>query len=478
MQTSRLVKLLICIAVFLLLWFLPASVFGIDGLTVVQHRVIALFIFGALMWILEAIPIWTTSILIIVMMILTVSDSMFAPLDFSDIDAEGFGKVVSHKSIMASFADPIIMLFMGGFALAIAATKCGLDVNLARVLLKPFGTRSEIVLLGFMIVTGIFSMFMSNTATAAMMLAIVAPVLSQLPGKGKIAMAMGIPVAANVGGVGTPIGTPPNAIALGYLNSAESGLDVTISFGQWMVAMVPFVIILLVLSWFLLIKLFPFTKKNIEFSINGSFRKDREAIIVYVTFIATVILWVTDRYTGIDSNSVAMIPLAVFAVTGIMGKEELKQINWDVLWLVAGGFALGVGLNQSGLAKALVSSIPFDTWSPVAVIAGSGLICFTMSTFMSNTASTALLVPILAAMASGMTEVLAPFGGATTMLLGVAVCASMAMSLPISTPPNALAYGTGNITQGQMAKSGLIIGAVGMILGYATLFFAAKIGLF
>lgn len=474
METNRLVKLLICIAVFLLLWFLPASIFCIDGLTVIEHRVIALFVFGALMWILEAIPIWTTSILIIVMMIVTVSDSMFLPLNHSG--EEGFGTLISHSAIMSSFAHPIVMLFMGGFALAIAATKCGLDVNLARVLLKPFGNRSEIVLLGFMIVTGIFSMFMSNTATAAMMLAIITPVVAQLPGKGRIAMAMGIPVAANVGGVGTPIGTPPNAIALGYLTQ-NPDLGVSISFGQWMMVMVPFVIILLAFSWFLLIKLFPFSKKRVEITINGSFRKDREAIIVYVTFIATVILWVTDRYTGIDSNSVAMIPLAVFAVTGIMGKEELKQINWDVLWLVAGGFALGVGLNQSGLAKSLVASIPFDTWPPVAVIAGSGLICFTMSTFMSNTASTALLVPILAAMATGMTDVLAPFGGAVTMILGVAVCASMAMSLPISTPPNALAYGTGLITQGQMAKSGLVIGVVGMLLGYATLVLAVKLGL-
>lgn len=474
METNRLVKLLICIAVFLLLWFLPASIFCIDGLTVIEHRVIALFVFGALMWILEAIPIWTTSILVIVMMIVTVSDSMFLPLNHSG--EEGFGTLISHSAIMSSFAHPIVMLFMGGFALAIAATKCGLDVNLARVLLKPFGNRSEIVLLGFMVVTGIFSMFMSNTATAAMMLAIITPVVAQLPGKGRIAMAMGIPVAANVGGVGTPIGTPPNAIALGYLTQ-NPDLGVSISFGQWMMVMVPFVIIILAFSWFMLIKLFPFSKKRVEISINGSFRKDREAIIVYVTFIVTVILWVTDRYTGIDSNSVAMIPLAVFAVTGIMGKEELKQINWDVLWLVAGGFALGVGLNQSGLAKSLVTSIPFDTWPPVAVIAGSGLICFTMSTFMSNTASTALLVPILAAMATGMTDVLAPFGGAVTMILGVAVCASMAMSLPISTPPNALAYGTGLVTQGQMAKSGLVIGVVGMLLGYATLVLAVKLGL-
>lgn len=477
MQTNRLVKLLICIAAFLVLWLMPRTAFGIDGLTEIEHRVIALFVFGAMMWVLEAIPIWTTSVLLIVMMIVTVSDSMFAPLNASG--ADGFGTLISHRSIMASFADPIIMLFMGGFALAIAATRCGMDVNLARVLLKPFGTRSEIVLLGFMLVTALFSMFMSNTATAAMMLAIVTPILKQLPanGKGRTAMIMGIPVAANVGGVGTPIGTPPNAIALSYL-TRHAELDVDISFGQWMMVMVPFVVVLLAFSWFLLTRIFPFSQKSVTIKIEGSFRRDREAIIVYVTFAVTVLLWVLDKVTGIDANSVAMIPLAVFAVTGIMGKEELKQINWDVLWLVAGGFALGVGLQQSGLAKTLVTSIPFHTWPPVIVIAGSGLICYTMSTFMSNTATTALLVPILAAMATGMKDVLAPYGGSETMLLGVAVCASMAMALPISTPPNALAYGTGAIKQSEMAKTGIIIGVVGMLLGYATLIGAVKLGLF
>ena len=114
----------------------------------------------------------------------------------------------------------------------------------------------------------------------------------------------------------------------------------------------------------------------------------------------------------------------------------------------------------------------------MAVIAGSGLICFLMSTFMSNTASTSLLVPILAAMATSMQDVLAPFGGAETMILGVAVCASMAMALPISTPPNALAYGTGLVTQAQMARTGLIVGTVGIVLGYVTLILAVKLGLF
>ncbi len=476
MDKNRLIKLLVALVAFFVLWFLPADCFGMADLTVIEHRVIAVFVLGALMWILEPIPIWTTSIGIIVLMILTVSDSMFAPL--KDTADPLFGTLISHKSIMASFADPIIMLFMGGFALAIGATKVGLDVNLARVLLKPFGTRSEIVLMGFMIVTALFSMFMSNTATAAMMLAIIAPVLAQLPveGKGRIAMALGIPIAANVGGIGTPIGTPPNAIALRYLTE-HSELGVHIGFGDWMAAMVPIMLVVLAFSWFVLLKLFPFTKKQITFDIQGKFRTDTQAMIVYITFAVTVILWLTDSLTGINSNCVAMIPLAVFAITGVMGKKELQEINWDVLWLVAGGFALGVGLSGSGLARHMVDSIPFDTWPPFVVLLGSGFICYLMSTFMSNTASAALLIPILAAIATGMGDVLGAYGGAETMLIGVALCASLAMALPISTPPNALAYATGVIKQSQMASSGILIGIFGMIVGYVMLFGAVKLGI-
>ena len=132
-------------------------------------------------------------------------------------------------------------------------------------MLRPFGTQSRYVLLGFILVTAVFSMFLSNTATAAMMLTFLTPVLKALPadGKGKIGLAMAIPVAANVGGMGTPIGTPPNAIALKYLNDPE-GLNLNIGFGEWMSFMLPYTIIVLFIAWFILLRLFPFKQKNIE----------------------------------------------------------------------------------------------------------------------------------------------------------------------------------------------------------------------
>ena len=212
------IMLPVVLAITLFLWLVPTTFFGIDGLTVTEQRTIAIFVFAALMWMFEIIPTWTTSVLVIVIMLLTISDSSMSFMRGSGIPAE-MGTFVSYKSILATFADPVIMLFLGGFVLAIAATKVGLDVQLARILLKPFGKRSEFVLLGFLFVIGIFSMFMSNTATAAMMLTFLAPVLKTLPadGKGRIGLALAIPVAANLGGIGTPIGTPPNAMLCSIL---------------------------------------------------------------------------------------------------------------------------------------------------------------------------------------------------------------------------------------------------------------------
>ena len=467
------IKLLIAIAIGVVIWALPTDVFGIENLTLIEQRVIALFCFATVMWITEAIPSWTTSVAIIVILLFTCSDSALCL--FMDHPAEELGTVISHTSIMACFANPIIMMFIGGFILAIAATKSGLDVKLAKVLLKPFGTKSENVLLGFLLVTGLFSMFLSNTATAAMMLTFLAPVLKSLPanGKGKIALALAIPIGANIGGIGTHIGTPPNSIALSYL-ADPNGLNMQIGFGQWMMVMCPYVIILLFIAWFILKTLFPFTQKQIELHIEGETKSDWRSVVVYVTFAITVLLWMFDKYTGINSNVVAMLPVGVFCTCGIITRRDLEEINWSVLWMVAGGFALGLSLQDSNLAQHLISTIPFGSWSPLLMILGSGLLCYAMANFISHTATANLLFPILALAGLSTTATLQPFGGVSTLLIGVALSSSLAMVLPISTPPNALAHATGLIDQKQMMRVGIIMGIIGLAMGYVLLFFIGK----
>ena len=468
---KKIIQFFVIMVVTAIVWNLPIDTFGIDGLTIVQQRIIAIFVFATLSWLTECIPSWATSLGIITIMCLTVSDNALMPFK-----GENIGELMDSKHIMASFADPTIMLFLGGFILAAAATKSGLDVLLARNLIRPFGTKSENVLLGFLLITGIFSMFVSNTAT--MMLTFLTPVFAALPanGKGRIALTMSIPIAANLGGMGTPIGTPPNMIALKFLND-PAGLNMGIDFGHWMAFMFPLVIILLIISWRILLFFFPFSKKTIELEIKGSVHHGWRMNVVIVTFIITILLWVIPKsVTGIDSYNVAMVPIGVFAVTGVITAKDLQEINWSVIWMVAGGFALGFGMNGSGLADAALESIPFGEWSPIVILLISGLICYILSNFISNTATAALLVPILAVVCTGMGDKLHALGGTSTVLIGIAIAASSAMCLPISTPPNAIAYSTGLVKQNDMLKMGLICGIVSLVLGYSVLYFIGKSG--
>ena len=562
--TKTIIKLLVVLLISGSMMFMPFEEWGLP-VNPIQTRVIALFVFAALMWILEVIPIWTTSVLVITLALLgtsntslnflkvdkfdkpaveaivadaygpgadaavvkatqasvveslkkvtnltpdavrsTINTAILKPVVAGKADAaqatalkEAAGRLfdgevsarigkldlvnqTQQKSIFATFADPIIILFLGGFFLADAATKFRLDINLARVLLKPFGTNPKYVLLGLMSVTALFSMFMSNTATAAMMLALLTPVLALFKpeDRGRAAFALCIPVGANVGGIGTPIGTPPNAIALKFMQ--ENGWNVT--FGDWMMFGVPFVIIMLLIGWFILLKMFPIEQKSLDLAkeMKGKFMTTPKAWVVYITFIVTILLWVIPKqYHGLDANSVAIVPIAVFSVTGVITKKDLKSMSWDVLWLVAGGFALGVALGETKLASDLINSIPFAEWNSMALIVGASLICLFMATFMSHTATAALLMPIMASVAAGMVaggSMDAP--GAIGLLVTIAFASSLGMALPISTPPNAMAYATGHVEQKGMAISGTILCLIGLAFSIGLMALLGAVGFF
>lgn len=472
---NRYIKVGLISAVALAIAMLPNEVFGIEGLTDIQQRVIAIFMWAACMWIVEAVPAWTTSLLIIVIMLLTVSDSGISPL------VSGYEKseLISYKVIMNTFANPTVMLFMGGFILALVASKSGIDISMARAMLKPFGSNPKVVLFGFMLVTAVFSMFVSNTATAAMMLTFLAPVLRQLPPseKGTAALALAIPIGANIGGLATPIGTPPNGIALQYINDAD-GLNLGIDFGEWTLVMTPLMLLILVISWLLLSIQYPFTAKKVNLTIIGGAKKGWRTYVIYGTLAVTILLWMFEKVTGINSYVVALFPIGVFALTRIIKSSDLKDIDWACLWMVAGGFALGEGMSKTGLAAALVNTIPFDTWPALLVMLGGGLICWLLSQFISNSAATALMVPIMVAVGSGMGPALGVYGGVGTLLVGVAMSASFAMSLPISTPPNAIAYSTGLIKTSQMFRTGMTIGIISLVLGYLLIISVGKAGYF
>lgn len=460
-ESGILIKLLISFAIPIGVLFMPIDWIPIDDLTLIQHRLLAIFLLAALLWVLEPVPVFATSILIIALELVMISNKGLH-LFRTPPSGHDLGELMNYTDIFSAFSSPIIILFMGGFALAIAASKYELDNNLARVLLRPFGHQPKFIMLGLMLITAVFSMFMSNTATTVMMLALLGPIVASAP-KGDIgikALVLCIPIAANTGGIATPIGTPPNAIALQYL-TGENAID----FLTWMMMGLPFVVIQLTIAWFLLQKLFPSSQSTMTLKLDGQFQKNWRAIVVYITFAATILLWMTTKLHGMNTYVVSIIPLAVFTLTGIMGKAELKQINWDVLWLVAGGIAIGIGLDKTGLASALAHAIDYESLSPIAVVLTLSLVCWVMANFMSNTATANLLMPIAAAIGASM-ESLASVGGLQGLLVVVAFSASLGMILPVSTPPNSLAYSTGLIESKDMAKTGIIIGVIGLGLVY------------
>lgn len=460
-DSGVLIKLLISFGLPIGVLLMPIDWIPIDDLTLIQHRLLAIFLLAALLWVLEPVPVFATSILIIALELVMISNKGLH-LFRTPPTGHDLGELMNYTDIFSAFSSPIIILFMGGFALAIAASKYELDNNLARVLLRPFGHQPKFIMLGLMLITAVFSMFMSNTATTVMMLALLGPIVASAP-KGDLgikALVLCIPIAANTGGIATPIGTPPNAIALQYLTGANS-----IDFLTWMMMGLPFVIIQLTIAWFLLQKLFPASQQTMTLKLDGQFQKNWRAIVVYVTFSATILLWMTTKVHGMNTYVVSIIPLAVFTLTGIMGKSELKLINWDVLWLVAGGIAIGIGLDKTGLASALAHAIDYESLSPIAVVLTMSLVCWVMANFMSNTATANLLMPIAAAIGASM-ESLSSVGGLQGLLVVVAFSASLGMILPVSTPPNSLAYSTGLIESKDMAKTGIIIGVVGLCIVY------------
>lgn len=458
-------KILTILFIAVIAYEIPVLFPKVLALSPVQHILLVIFTITAMCWILEPIPVYATSLFAMGALAVTISDSGLWLIHnyLTDVDKE---HLISYKSVLNSFSSPVIILFIGGFALAIASTKYKLDVNLARILLKPFGHRPIFVILGIMFVTGCFAMFMSNTATTVMMLAMVTPVIAVLPkgDRGIKAIIFAVPIAANIGGIATPVGTPPNAIALGFLSEGN-----TISFIQWMKIAFPLAAVAILVGWGLICLIYPFKKgERINLKIDSTFATDWRSITVYITFLITIVLWMTERLHGVNSYVVALIPLIVYTCTGIIKTSDIKTMNWDVIWLIAGGIALGDALGKTGLASRLANMIDYAQYSGLVIVILLSTIGWALSNFISNTASANLMIPIAVAVISQAGD---SIGIPTpTVLMLCAITISFAMSLPISTPPNALAYATGYITNRDIMVVGGLISVVCLGLSILTMY--------
>lgn len=436
--------------------FLPQMI-QFPGLSPAAGRMLGIFIMAVTLWITEAVPMHATAVLVILLEILCLSDGAIFKL------ADTNYKPMPVATLFASLSHPVIILFLGGFFLADGACKFGLDKSLSALVLRPFGTRPKMVLLGLMLITAIFSMFMSNTATTATMMTVALPVMAMLP-KGdrfRAAIALSIPVAANIGGIGTPIGTPPNAIALAALSAQKvPGIP---TFMQWTMGATPFMLVFLAIGWTTLVMLFPCKEKEIKLDLSAKFDKSGPAMIFYATFLATVVLWMTEELqkylfgVKLDSNIVGFIPVVVLLCTKVFTVKDLQSLEWHVLWLVAGGIALGVGIDKTGMGAWFVGLFSWDKMNPFTLVALLTAAALFVGTFISHSATTNLLVPLVIplAMSKGVkVDVVAA-------AIFVAIGSSLAMALPISTPPNAIAFATGEVKQKDMAIVGAIIGVLG-----------------
>ncbi len=412
-----------------------------------QVYVFFLLLFAVGLWFTEAIPPFAVGILILVYLV------YFLGSDVLGSEATDVSKYVN------TWASPVIWLLLGGFFLAESLKKCRLDTSILRWVLSKISSKPSVVLLGLMTLTMAGSMIMSNTATTAMVLATVVPLCRNL-GKSEPfskAILLGIPTAAAVGGMGTIIGTPANAIAVGALNSA--GGDV--SFGMWMIYGIVPAMLLTLLTWWFLLFIFKTERKRIELSTSlGEGEADEDLgkgakRITIVTLLLTVGLWITTPLHNLPVSAIAALPLVALTASGVINAHDLQRMPWDTLMLVSGGLALGLALQETGLADLFVSGLDGFDLPLLPMVMLLSFVTMLLSNVMSNTAASTIIVPLAILLLPANAEFAA---------VAIGLSASTALFLPVSTPPNALAYATGLLEQSDFRNTGFLIGILGPVL--------------
>lgn len=362
----------------------------------------------------------------------------------------GFGDQFQLIRVLGWSANPVLALFLGGFALSVAASRYGIDNLIARLAVRLSRGSKLLLLILTAAATATLSMWMSNIAAAAMMIAALHPLFSGVPKHDPFrrALLMGIAFGANFGGIATPIGTGPNAIAIAAISSHHA-----ITFAQWMVFALPLALGLLLAGLLLLIWRFHVRGVAGELSAILVKAPDRGGWLVMALFFLTVFAWLTEPLHGTPSAIVALLTTAALFGSGLLKRDDLARIDWSTLLLIAGGIGLGNLLEQSGVISVANTSMPWQNLPPVVRIF---TLCFAsalLSALMSNTASVTMLIPL----AAGIDP------NPSTAIL-IAVAASLGIPFVISTPPNAMVYGQGGITFCDLAIPGLLLMILGCVL--------------
>jgi len=455
-RKDRLVRFALSLVLALMAAYLPAY----EGLTSDGRTTLFILLFAAGLWLSEAIPAFAVSFLIIALEIFMLA---LVP---------GEGRQWEH--FLSPWASPLVFLFLAGFIMARAASKTRLDIWLAKRVLFLVGNRPEKIMTGMILVTFTMSMFISNTATAALIVAILFPMLSTMRPDNpyKKGLLLAVTMAANIGGMGTIIGTPPNAIAAGLLGAQSP------SFIGWMALALPPAVLLVFLLRLLLLKRYPSSEPVIDLSaLHGVDHTDDTSRVhatvpsvpswkksaVVLTFAVTVLLWLTGPLHAIPTTVVSFLPIVVFTMLGILDADDMRALNWDVIILIVGGLSLGSAVAASGLDRWIAElfaalSLPFLLLIPLFAY-----LVVALSNFMSNTAAANILLPLVAAVAAA-----AGAHGSVLAVVTVALSASLAMALPVSTPPNAIVFASGALKSRDFWLLGILSGLFGpmLILGW------------
>jgi len=465
------------LAVFLLL---PVP----TGLSAPAWYLLGMAAWMAIWWISEAVPIPATALLPIV---------LFPLLN-----------IMSASTVTQSYANHLIYLFMGGFMIAVTMERWNLHRRIALHIVARVGTSPARLVLGFMLATALLSMWISNTATAMLMVTIGLAVLKQLLPDDQhhgsplsTALLLGIAYAASIGGVATLIGTPPNAVLAGVLDR-NYGID--LNFGAWMRFALPLSALMLAVSWFYLTHVaFPLrdvkcheSASQIHDQLRDLGRISAAEKRVALVFAVVAVLWISRGFIGwapyevVKDSTIAMggalllfvIPAGGGQRGALLDWPTAVRIPWDIIVLFGGGFSLAAGFSETGLTSWLAEQLRVLQGVPVPlVILGVGLMVIFLTELTSNTATAALLLPVLGALAQGLH--LSPL----LLMVTATLCASFAFMLPVATPPNAIVFASHCIGIRQMARAGLWLNLIGVLLIGAFVYlwgvvFPAQQGLF
>ena len=456
---------LLCIAILVL----PITLINSE-----IDRVIAIAAWMIVWWITEAVNISITALLPLALFPLLAIDTI--------------------KGVASNYANPIVYLFFGGFVIALALEKVQLHKRIALSILKITGTKANGIILGFMIATALMSMWISNTASTVVMLPIAVSVIQLLiddeDGFSKndrnfaLSIMLGIAFSANIGGMATLIGTPPNSVMLAFLNETY---NIDIGFFQWMKMGVPLAIIMLAIAYWMITRVFFRNRLGrigksasiIQQELDKLGRMSRGEKIVLVIFLVTAIAWMFRSYLNslfpnitLTDTTISVIAALLMFIVPLDFKsgqfpldwKDTSRLPWGILILFGGGLALASGLAQSGFIDLIGEYISSQsTWSVAIITLVLIFLMLFMTELMSNVALVTILIPLVVGIAIGLDKPM------LQLVIPVTLASSCAFMLPMATPPNAIVFASGHVRVDQMARIGIVLNliAVAILFGLA-----------